>query len=281
MKNGDSQGMTPGDMERAEQDKLIHSRLAQIDRKFLVMSGKGGVGKSTVAAYLALLLCNQGNSVGLLDVDLHGPSIPVLFNIQGGLKILEDEGVQPYRFSDCLAIVSIGMFMGDQNTAVIWRGPLKISAIRQFISDIDWGNLDYLIIDSPPGTGDEPLTVAQTIPDAEAIIVTTPQEISLADVRKSITFCRQVDMKILGVIENMSGFSCPHCKKHISLFGKDGGARMASQMGVPLLGQIPIDPDLVIMADKGRLARFVEKPSEEVDRAYKQVVEKLINGDTA
>ncbi|MBW1682414.1 MAG: Mrp/NBP35 family ATP-binding protein, partial [Deltaproteobacteria bacterium] len=190
---------------------MIRSNLSRISRKILVMSGKGGVGKSSVAAYLALLLSRRGKRVGLLDVDLHGPSIPRLLGLAGGLEMPEKGVVRPHRFSESLVVVSLEMVLGDKDVAVIWRGPLKISAIRQFISDIEWGDLDFLIVDSPPGTGDEPLTVAQNIPDAEALVVTTPQEISLADVRKSIDFCRQVGMKMLGVVENMSGLVCPHC----------------------------------------------------------------------
>jgi ATP-binding protein involved in chromosome partitioning len=268
--------ITPADLERSEQDKIIESKLSKIKRKILVMSGKGGVGKSTVAGFIALFLSARGNRVGLLDVDLHGPSIPRLMNVKGGLQMAENEEVKPYPFSDHLGIVSIGMLLGEQDTAVIWRGPLKISAIRQFISDIGWGELDYLIVDSPPGTGDEPLTVAQTVPDAEALIVTTPQEISLADVRKSIHFCRQVNMRIIGVVENMSDFACPHCGEKISLFGKGGGAKLASQMGVPLLGEIPIDPKVVQMGDKDGLAHIMEEPDAEIKRAYDAILDKIV-----
>jgi Mrp family chromosome partitioning ATPase len=269
---------TPGDLERAEQDKMIESSLARIGRKILVMSGKGGVGKSTVAAYLALLLSKKGEKVGLLDVDLHGPSIPRLMNIQGGLDMPEEGVVRPYSFSDNLSVVSLEMVLGDKDTAVIWRGPLKISAIRQFISDIDWGDLDYLIVDSPPGTGDEPLTVAQTIPDAEALIITTPQEISLADVRKSINFCKQVNMKITGVVENMSGFGCPYCGKKISIFGSGGGKVMAHQMDVPFLGQIPLDSQMVEMGDKGKLDVLTEKADLEINKAYEEIVNRVVKG---
>ena len=253
MNEANTAAATPGDLERAEQDKMIKDNLGRIGRKIMVMSGKGGVGKSTVAAYLALLLSKKEKKVGLLDVDLHGPSIPHLMNIKGGLGMAQEGVVRPYRFSDNLSVVSLEMVLGDKDTAVIWRGPLKISAIRQFISDIDWGDLDYLIVDSPPGTGDEPLTVAQTIPDAEALIITTPQEISLADVRKSINFCKQVNMNITGVVENMSGFVCPHCGKKISIFGSGGGKVMARQMDVPFLGEIPLDSQMVEMGDKGKL----------------------------
>ncbi len=275
-KCGMAGGMTPGDAERLEQENEIKAKLARIKRKILVMSGKGGVGKSTVAAYLALLLSRRGKRVGLLDVDLHGPSIPHLLRIQGGLEIPEQGKIRPFAYSENLDVLSIEMVMGDRDTAVIWRGPLKISAIRQFISDIAWGEKDYLIIDSPPGTGDEPLTVAQTIPDAEALVVTTPQEISLADVRKSINFCRQVDMKILGVVENMSGFSCPHCDQRISIFGAGGGARMAESLKVPLLGEIPINPEIVDLGDRGQLDQLAENEDLEINRAYDQIMEKIL-----
>jgi len=268
--------MTPGDMERMEQDKVIGEKLSRIKRKILVMSGKGGVGKSTVAAYLALLLSRQGSRVGLLDVDLHGPSIPRLLNIQGGLQIQGPGMIRPFAFSENLEVLSMEMVLGDRDTAVIWRGPLKISAIKQFISDIEWGDKDYLIIDAPPGTGDEPLTVAQTIPDAEALVVTTPQEISLADVRKSIHFCRQVGMRIIGVVENMSGLTCPHCHERISIFGSGGGAKMAEHMGVPLLGEIPIDPEMVEMGDRGELDRLAAKEDTEINRAYGRIMEELL-----
>ncbi|MBU0736072.1 MAG: Mrp/NBP35 family ATP-binding protein [Proteobacteria bacterium] len=265
---------TPGDFERAQQDKMIEANLARVGKKILVMSGKGGVGKSTVASYLALLLSMNGSKVGLLDVDLHGPTVGRLMNVQGGFDLSEEGVVRPYRFSDNLSIVSLDMLLGDnKDTAVIWRGPMKISAIRQFISDIEWGALDYLVVDSPPGTGDEPLTVAQTIPDAEALIVTTPQEISLADVRKSINFCRQVKLKILGVVENMSGLLCPHCGKEVPIFGSGGGERMAAQMGVPLLGRIPIDAEMVDSGDRGDLKGLVDKPDLEINAAYKRILE--------
>ena len=168
------------------------------------------------------------------------------------------------------------MILGDKDTAVIWRGPMKISAIRQFISDIEWGDLDFLIVDSPPGTGDEPLTVIQTIPDAEALIVTTPQEISLADVRKSINFCRQVNMRILGLVENMSGLVCPHCGKEIALFGAGGGVQMAGKMGVPLLSQIPIDPQMVEYGDRGDLAGLKEKSDLEMNKAFEKIIDAIL-----
>jgi ATP-binding protein involved in chromosome partitioning len=275
MECGREAGPAPGDMERAEQDRLIADNLARIGRKILVMSGKGGVGKSTVAAYLALLLSNRGRKVGLLDVDLHGPSIPRLLDARSGLEMPERGVVRPYRFSDNLGIVSIEMVMGDRDTAVIWRGPLKISAIRQFISDIEWGDLDYLVVDSPPGTGDEPLTVAQTIPEAEALIVTTPQEISLADVRKSVNFCRQVGMNILGLVENMSGLVCPRCGEKIPLFGAGGARKLAARMDLELLGEVPIEPEMVRLGDEGRLDELTRRTGMELNRVYEGVVDRI------
>jgi Mrp family chromosome partitioning ATPase len=269
---GNTGKIAPANIERMEQETLIKEKLSNIQRKILVMSGKGGVGKSTVAAYTALMLSQKGKKVGLLDVDLHGPSIPRLLNIQGGLEFQEGGPLRPYPFSENLNVVSMEMILGDKDTAVIWRGPLKISAIKQFIADIEWGALDYLIIDAPPGTGDEPLTVVQIIPDAEALIVTTPQEISLADVRKSINFCRQVNLRILGLVENMSGFACPHCSEKINIFGSGGGSRMAKQLEVPMLGEIPINPEMVDMGDRGDLSVLAEKDDLEINKAYKKIL---------
>ena len=274
--DGIQEKMTPGDFERNAQDKLIADRLARVGRKILVMSGKGGVGKSTVAAYLSLLLSKNGKKVGLMDVDLHGPSIAKLMKVEGGFDLSREGIVRPYAFSKQLSIVSLAMMLGEKDMAVIWRGPMKISAIRQFVSDIEWGDLDFLLVDSPPGTGDEPLTVAQTIPDAEALIVTTPQEISLADVRKSINFCRQVNMKILGVVENMSGQRCPHCGEQVPLFGQGGGEKMAREMDVPFLGRIPADAGMVTAGDAGDLEGLMDQQGLEINVAYGNVLKTVL-----
>jgi ATP-binding protein involved in chromosome partitioning len=238
---------------RKIQDAEIKETLRHIKHKVLVMSGKGGVGKSSIAAYLAVLLAGRGFMVGLMDVDLHGPSIPRMLGLKGGIQPWFYSGKAiPVHFSPNLQVISIESLMGEsRDTATIWRGPLKIGVIRQFISDIEWPRLDYLIVDSPPGTGDEPLTVAQTIPDATALIVTTPQEISLADVRKSIHFCRQVNMKILGIVENMSGLRCPHCGEGIDLFGARGGELLAHRENLPFLGKLPLEPEIVRQGDAG------------------------------
>ncbi len=186
--------------------------------------------------------------------------------------------VKPYAFSGNLQVVSLEMVLGDRDAAVIWRGPLKISAIKQLISDMEWGDMDFLIIDAPPGTGDEPLTIAQAIPDVEALIVTTPQEISLAAVRKSINFCRQVNMKVAGVIENMGGFACPHCSEKISIFGMGGGTKMAALMKVPMLGQIPTDPEMVDLGDRGQLTTLIHKRDSAINRAYNLILQKIEQG---
>jgi len=234
------------------QDEEIRERLKNFKHKLLVMSGKGGVGKSTVAAYLSVGLARKGFRVGLMDVDLHGPSIPRLLGLKGNiLSAPEGNKAIPLQYMPNLEVMSIETLLGDKDAATIWRGPLKIGVIKQFIADIAWTNADYLIIDSPPGTGDEPLTIAQVIPDTKAIIVTTPQEISLADVRKSINFCRQVHMDILGLVENGSGLTCPHCGKTIDLYKTNGGMLTAKKAGLRLLGSLPLEPDIVTEGDNG------------------------------
>jgi ATP-binding protein involved in chromosome partitioning len=237
------------------QDEEIKQKLKEFKNKILVMSGKGGVGKSTVAAYLAVGLARKGFQVGLMDVDLHGPSIPRLLGLKG--EIVSSPGLKkgiPLSYPPNMQVMSIEALLGDKDTATIWRGPLKIGVIKQFINDIAWSSLDYLIIDCPPGTGDEPLTIAQVIPDTKALIVTTPQEISLSDVRKSINFCHQVNMKILGLVENMSGLTCPHCGKTIDLFKTNGGMITAKKAGLTLLGSLPLEPEIVSAGDIGSVA---------------------------
>ncbi len=248
------------DDKHAIQDAEIKERLTHIKNKILVMSGKGGVGKSSIAAYLSIALAKKEYEVGLMDVDLHGPSIPRLLGLKGSILPSSIPGkAKPVPFMSNMHVISIEALMGEnKDAATIWRGPLKIGVIRQFISDMEWPDLDYLIIDSPPGTGDEPLTVAQTIPDAKALIVTTPQEISLADVRKSINFCRQVNMGILGLVENMSGLTCPHCSKSIDLFKSKGGELTAKKEGLRLLASLPIEPEMVRRGDMGELSSLDE-----------------------
>ncbi len=277
-----SDGMQNQKDQHAIQDAEIKDRLSHIKNKILVMSGKGGVGKSSVAAYLSVCLARKGYKVGLMDVDLHGPSIPRLLGLNGTIKPSFHPGkALPVTFMDNLEVISIETLMGEnKDAATIWRGPIKIGVIRQFISDIEWSKLDYLVIDSPPGTGDEPLTVAQTIKDARALIVTTPQEISLADVRKSINFCRQVGMFILGLVENMSGFKCPHCGEKIDLFKAHGGEMMAAKENIPLLARLPIEPEVVRRGDDGSLP-FMDQEEMEFTHEFDKLSEQVIRLTTS
>lgn len=242
-----------GDAKLAQQDIAINRSLGRIKNKILVMSGKGGVGKSTVAVNLALCLAKKGHKVGLMDVDLHGPDVCRMLDLKGSLIAPEnpDDLIPPLAYSDNLKVVSLEYMMKNRDDAIIWRGPLKIQAIRQFVADMDWGELDYLIVDAPPGTGDEPLSVAQTIPGVQAVVVTTPQAVALADVRKSINFCKAVEMPIVGVVENMSGFVCPHCGETVDIFSKGGGEQTARDFELPFLGAVPMDPRVVIAGDSG------------------------------
>jgi len=259
---------------QAEQDIAVNESLGKIKNKILVMSGKGGVGKTSTSVNLSIALADKGYNVGIMDVDLHGPDVPRMLGLEGTPQVNENKKLSPISYSESLKAISIESFTPNKDDAIIWRGPLKFSAIKQFIGDIDWGNLDFLIIDAPPGTGDEPLTVAQTISDAKAIIVTTPQEVALADVRKSINFCKTVKMEIFGLIENMSGFSCPHCGEMIELFGTGGGEKTANQMGIRFLGRIPFDPKMVACGDSG--VCYQESHSDSaVTKAFTDVAEAM------
>ncbi len=254
-------GCSPGHHEEQPEEQALRESLGRIGHKLLVMSGKGGVGKSSVAVSLALSLARRGFKVGLMDVDLHGPNVLRMLGLKDPLDLAHAQFRLPPELFDNLRVMSIEMLMRNREMAVIWRGPLKHRLIQQFLTEIDWGRLDYLVIDSPPGTGDEPLSVASTIPDAQAIIVTTPQEISLADVRKSFNFCQKVNMAVVGLVENMSGYHCPHCGKDLPLFKSGGGAKAAQAAKVPFLGALPFDPQVVEAADEGRLLDLKEAES--------------------
>lgn len=237
--------------QEQEQDLKLQQFLQNVKQVFLVMSGKGGVGKSTLAAAIAAGFAEKGLQTGLLDIDVHGPSIARILGLTGLPLDLVNGRIQPYAYADNLRVISMQGFLQHQDDAVIWRGPLKIGVIKQFLTDVDWGPLDVLVIDSPPGTGDEPLTVAQFIPGCGAIVVTTPQAVALADVRKSLNFCKQVGMKVVGLVENMSGYVCPECGHYADIFKVGGGVRLAAEFGVPFLGQMPIDPMVVSAGDEG------------------------------
>lgn len=243
----------------AVQDQLIHSTLENIRFKLFIMSGKGGVGKSSISVNLAAALALKGYRVGLLDVDIHGPTVPHLLGLTGGLETSRGSLLIPKKFHNLLSVMSMESLLRDPDQAVLWRGPMKTAAIRQFIADVDWGKLDYLVIDSPPGTGDEPMTVLKTIPEALSIVVTTPQEISLADVRKAINFLQYAHANILGLVENMSGLICPHCQGRIELFKTGGGKALAEKYGLEFLGAVPLDPAAVVAGDLGRPVVMLEE----------------------
>jgi ATP-binding protein involved in chromosome partitioning len=258
-----------------EHEKKLNETLSKIKHKFLIMSGKGGVGKTSVAVNLGIALGNKGFKVGILDVDLHGPDVPRMLGLEGLATACEGQNkLAPMKYSDNVSAMSIECVMPNKDDAVIWRGPLKHSAINQFISDVAWGELDFLIIDSPPGTGDEPLSVAQTIADARPIIVTTPQEVALSDVRKSINFCKKIQRELFGLIENMSGYVCPHCGKTVDLFGAGGGERTAKQFGINFLGRIPFDPNLVKAGDGGYSYQEKFKDAQAAE-AFATIADKL------
>lgn len=256
----------------------IKESLDKIKHKFIVMSGKGGVGKTSTSVNLALALADMGFKVGLMDVDIHGPDIPRMLGLTEMPGVTPDRKMIPVPYSDNLSAISIESLSLSKDDAIIWRGPIKHTVIQQFIGDVAWGDLDFLIIDSPPGTGDEPLTVAQLIPGAKAIIVTTPQEVALADIRKSINFCKTVKMEAFGLIENMSGFTCPHCGKNVDLFGSGGGERTAKDAGINFLGRIPFDTNMVACGDSGRSyqSEYPESPVAKAFAAVAQAMAKLV-----
>jgi len=257
----------------------IKQNIKHIKHQILVLSGKGGVGKSSVAVNLAVWLSMQGKKVGLLDVDIHGPSIPKLLNLEGSVLQGRENKVEPIVYNDILKVMSIGFLIQDENAALIWRGPMKHNVIKQFVSEVLWGDLDYLIVDCPPGTGDEPLSIVQLLGKADgAVVVTTPQQLAVTDVKKCITFCKQLNLPILGIIENMSGFVCPHCKKRTDIFGGDGGKQMAKDFDVPFLGSIPIDSNMVPAADLGKPFIYFNKQSPTA-QAFNDAFEPLLQSE--
>lgn len=264
-------------MRAIAENEALKRRMSKIKHKIMVISGKGGVGKSTVSANIAIALAMEGMKVGILDIDFHGPSIPTLLNLEGKKVQHDGESLLPIELSDGVKVISLGFFLKDDADAVIWRGPMKMNVIKQLLTEVKWGELDYLIMDFPPGTGDEPLSVAQLIPDGDgAIVVTTPQNLSTIDVRKSITFCRKLNWPVLGVIENMSGFVCPECKSVIDIFKSGGGEKMAAEMGVPFLARIPIDPLIVEASDTGNPFVYHHSNSE-VAKAFTKAVQPLLD----
>ncbi len=257
------------------EDEAIKVSLSKIKHKIFVLSGKGGVGKSSISANLAASLSKKGYKTGLMDVDVHGPSIAHMLGLTELLDISESKLLMPKQINGNLKVVSVQALMQDKDQAIIWRGPAKSGMIRQFVSSVDWGELDFLIIDAPPGTGDEPLTVVQTIPEALGVIVTTPQEVALADIRKSISFCKTVHLKTLGIVENMAGFKCPHCNEPIDLFSSGGGEKTAKAQGLTFLGSIPFDTDVVISGDSGVPIMLQDKETR-FSKGFDKIVENII-----
>ena len=261
--------------EKASQEQMnLRDAMAKINHKIAVISGKGGVGKSTVTVNLAAAFAAMGKSVGVLDADIHGPSVPRLLGLEGQQVKVTPSGVFPVDGPLGMKVMSIDFFLPEQ-APTIWRGPLKMRAIRQFLADVDWGELDFLFIDLPPGTGDEPLSIAQLLPDIDGVvIVTMPSELSSSIVKKAITFAERLNMPIIGVVENMSGFICPHCGEKTEIFQSGGGKKMAQEMNVAFLGSIPIDPNIGVDSDKGTPFVVSHKDSA-ATKAFMEIVENV------
>ncbi|MDD2402934.1 MAG: Mrp/NBP35 family ATP-binding protein [Lentisphaerae bacterium] len=260
-----------------EEKQKMAQRLCSIKHRIAVMSGKGGVGKSTVSVNLAAALAGEGFKVGLLDVDLHGPSIPTMLHLQEARISMGENGIEPVMIGDNLKVISIAFFLETPEQAVVWRGPMKLAAIKQMLQDVDWGELDYLIIDCPPGTGDEPLAVVQLIPSLDGgIIVTTPQDVASSDVRRSINFCEILKLPVIGVIENMNGFQCPDCGSIHYIFKRGGGQILAESLNLPFLGSLPLLQSVAESGDYGvpYMTKFKDSPAGEI---FTQIALKLKN----
>ncbi len=260
----------------AEEQKKINARMAQIKNTICVLSGKGGVGKSTVAVNLATALAEAGKKVGLLDVDIHGPSVPTMLGLGHHPLVGDADGVEPI-IAGSLKVMSVGFLNEDADNPFIWRGPMKMGVIKQFLGDVEWGALDYLIIDCPPGTGDEPLSICQLIENPTgAVIVTTPQKVAAVDVRKSLRFCSKLEMPVLGIVENMSGFACPKCGEVVHIFHAGGGETMATDFDVPFLGALPLDPSIGLACDAGE--PFIQShAASETAQILRQIIKPLLS----
>lgn len=271
----------PRDLRKVQQqvqaiDTKIQLKMRKIKYKVAILSGKGGVGKSFVSSNLAMAIAAMGKSVGIVDVDFHGPSVPKMLGVRGQALAADNEGINPVIGPFGIKVVSIDFLLPNDETPVIWRGAIKHSAIKQFLGDVNWGELDYLIVDMPPGTGDEPLSVAQLIPNLNGfVVVTIPSEVSTLAVRKAISFAKTVNVPILGVVENMSYFICPADNKPYYIFGEGKGKRMAEEMGVPLLGQIPLDPRIAEANDAGE-PFFLKYPDSATSKEFLNIADKIV-----
>lgn len=263
--------------EQIEDDTKLMETLSRIKHVIIVLSGKGGVGKSTVSSNLAQSLSMMGLMTGIMDLDITGPNIPKMFHIEDERLTVEGEKLVPVDVPPSLRVMSMAFLLPDKDSALMWRGPVKMGAVKQFVEDVQWGPLDYLVIDMPPGSGDEALSIAQLIPKADgAVIVTTPQEVALLDSRKSVTFAAQSHIPVIGIVENMSGFVCPHCGKAVDIFKSGGGEAAAKDMGVPFLGRIPLEPGVVESGDSG-LPIVVRDPDSAAAKAFKAFVQKVVD----
>jgi ATP-binding protein involved in chromosome partitioning len=266
------------DLQELREDLMLAESVTRIENTIMVLSGKGGVGKSTIAVNLAASLAASDRQVGLLDIDLHGPSVPTLLKLEAAVPPgTSERGLAPVKYNDRLKVMSIEFLTRDMaGEAVIWRGPMKHQMIRQFLSEVDWGDLDFLIVDAPPGTGDEPLSICQMAPPrSQAVIVTTPQEVALKDVRKSIRFCKNLGMPVFGIVENMSGFVCPQCGVQHDLFKRGGGEKLAAETGFRFLGRVPIDPRLVTASDDGK-PFVLEYPTSRTSRVFDEIARPIL-----
>ncbi|MGB9929685.1 MAG: P-loop NTPase [Methanosarcina sp.] len=258
--------------KKPQEPKLV-VKLRRIKRKIMIMSGKGGVGKSTVAANLAAGLALRGYRVGLLDADIHGPTIPTIFGMESQRPDISEEGILPVQVLPNLLLMSIGFLLENKDSPIIWRGPAKMGAIKQFLEEVNWGELDFLIIDLPPGTGDEPLSIAQLIPNCDgSVVVTTPQDVALISVRKSIKFSEKLNVHVIGLVDNMHGLICPHCDKPIEVFGTGAVEKASKDFNVPILARLPIEPKLAEMEDKGTIVQGLIEHSTLWQENFENVV---------
>jgi len=258
-----------------ELDRKLKENLSRIRKKLFVLSNKGGVGKSFVATSLALIAAKKGLKTGILDADIHGPSIAHMLGFAGMPLGISEGAIEPILARENLVAVSTASLLKSQDDSVIWRGPLKMGLLKQFLAEVNWRNLDLLVVDSPPGTGDEPLSIAQLIPEMSgAIVVTSPQDIALLDARKCISFLNQLKVPTLGILENLSGMVCPHCGKTIDVFKRGGGKQAALDLGVPFLGAIPIDPEIVRASDDGK-PYVLEHPESEAAKVLGAIIEEI------
>ena len=263
--------------ESIEEETRLRDTLAKIKHVIIVISGKGGVGKSTVSSNIAMSLSMRGYNTGLMDIDITGPNIPKMFGIEDEqLMANENRMLIPIIVPPSLKVMSMAFLLPSKDTPVLWRGPVKMSAVQQFIEDVNWGELDYLIVDMPPGTGDEALSIVQLIPKADGmVVVTTPQQVALLDSRKSVGFAAETKIPIIGIIENMSGFVCPHCGEITDIFKTGGGEATAKEMNIQFLGKVPIEPGIVESGDSG-MPIVLKNPKSASAQAFEGIVEKII-----